>query len=209
MKRRSWLALSSMAGLLHLTSLVQADSLASQGWKERSFSGKSLYSIEQRDGVNAVRGETRGKASALYRRIRVDLGKTPWISWRWLAENTFDMPDEKSKQGDDYPARVYVVYRDGPFPWNAMAINYVWSSTYESGSHWENAYTDKSHVIVLQSGNERLGEWITEKRNIRQDFKTYLGVDVSKIDGYAVMVDGDNTGSRGTAWFTDFQFTAE
>lgn len=201
-------ATAALAGLC-VAAAALANDLGALGWKERSLDGNTLYSISEKAGHAAIRAHTRGTASALYHRERIDLGKTPYINWHWLAENVFDRPDEKRKHGDDYPARVYVVVRNGPFPWNSRAINYVWSSTYDVDDHWSNAYTENSHVIVLQSGTRNTGSWQSQRRNVQQDFKTYLGMDVNRIDGYAIMVDGDNTGSEGTAWFRDIHFSAQ
>jgi len=184
-------------------------SLGKLGWKERSFSGYSRYTLVDHQGTRAIRGQADASASALYQDESIDLRKTPILRWQWQVGNTFDIRDERSKAGDDFPARVYVVYKKGPFPWNTLAINYVWSSGNDIGDHWGSAYTDKSHVVVLQSGDSHLGQWVSERRDVAQDFKTFFGIDVKKINGYAIMVDGDNTGSTATTWFANIDFSEQ
>ena len=185
------------------------DSLDELGWKERSFSGHARYTLVDRHGTRAIQGHANATASALYQNRRINLEKTPILRWQWQVGNTFDIADERSKAGDDFPARVYVVYKKGPFPWNTFAINYVWSSGNDVGDHWPSAYTDKSHVVVLQTGERHLGQWMSERRNVAQDFKNFFGLDVRKVNGYAIMVDGDNTGSTATTWFADIDFSTE
>ncbi|MGQ7847248.1 DUF3047 domain-containing protein [Granulosicoccus sp. 3-233] len=204
----AFLIMCILSGPLCATSNVSA-SLEKLGWKERSFSGNSDYSLVEHQGTHAIRGHANASASALYRDKKTDLRKTPILSWQWQIRNIFDNPDERSRAGDDFPARVYVVYKKGPFPWNTLAINYVWSSGSSIGEHWGSAYTEKSHVVVLQSGEAKVGQWITEKRDVAQDFRTYFGVDVSKINGYAIMVDADNTGATATTWFADIRFDTQ
>ena len=40
-----------------------------------------------------------------------------------------------------------------------------------------------------------------------EDFEKYFGLDVSSIDGYAIMIDGDNTGQSNIGWFDDIAFS--
>lgn len=191
--------------LLHsLPSTAQANGAE---WEERSFVGHSRYSFYQQDGAEVIKGETSGAASLLYRREPVDLTQQPVVRWRWKIKNTFGGDvDEHSQQGDDYPARLYVVVKTGLFPWQTLAVNYVWSSSGKEGDTWPSAYTDKSQMIAVQAGETNVGKWRNERRNVVEDFKRLFGVDVSRLEGYAVMIDGDNTGSDGVAWFSDIRF---
>lgn len=182
-------------------------SLASLGWQEKSFSGNTEYSLEAYGNTVAIKGQTSGQASALYRDEPVNLNQTPYLSWQWKVSNVFDNVKEKEKSGDDFPARLYVVHERGLFGWNTVAVNYVWSSHHAMGDTWSSAYTGKSKVVVLQSGSTETGQWVAEKRNVAEDFKSLFGIDVSTLSGYAVMVDGDNTGATATGWFADITFS--
>ncbi len=186
-----------------------APTLSSLGWKEKAFSGNTRYSLEDYGTALAIKGVAAGTASALYKDANVNLKETPFLSWEWKINNVFDNVKEKKKSGDDFPARLYVVYQRGIFKWSTVAINYVWSSQYPVGESWNSAYTSKSKIIVLQSGDSEAGSWVAEKRNIAEDFQTLFNIDVSKLDGYAVMVDGDNTGSTGTSWFSKIVFNEQ
>jgi len=190
--------------LVLIASSVQAMDL--RDWKERSFDGNTDYS---HDGT-AIRGETRGTASVLYKEEKIDLSKTPVVNWRWKISNTYGTEhNEQSKSGDDYPARLYVVVKTGFLPWQTLALNYVWSSNQPVGTSWKNAFTDKAVMVVLDSGEENLNLWQSHSRNVIEDFKTYFGEEVDTLDGYAIMVDGDNTGQSATAWFDAIEFTGE
>ena len=63
-------------------------------------------------------------------------------------------------------------------------------------------------MVAVRSGDQYLGDWLTEKRNVKEDFKMLFGDDVDKIDAVAVMVDGDNTGQSTTSNFGDIFFTS-
>ena len=139
--------------------------------------------------------------------VDIDLTKTPYLNWSWQVQNLFKNNDERSKDGDDYPARIYVVVSGGVFFWNTKAINYVWSSNQPVGSEWPNAFTGNAKMLAVRSGEKQLGQWVTERRNVREDLKKFFGEDVKKIDAIAVMVDGDNTGQSATAYFGDIFFS--
>lgn len=177
------------------------------GWKERSFSGNTDYRLVDDGGVEVLRGHTKGQASIFYKEQDVDLDKTPVVSWSWKIAGSFENSDEKSRAGDDFPARVYVVARVGLLPWDTLAINYVWSSKNALGTTWANPFTDKAMMVVVKSGDADAGKWVTHSRDVASDFETLFGRKIRKIQGYAVMVDGDNTGSEGTAWFGNIAFS--
>lgn len=193
-----------IASLMFSASLVQAMDL--RDWKERSFKGNTDYA---HDG-KGIRGETNGAASVLYREDKIDLTKTPVLHWRWKISNTYGTEhDERAKSGDDYPARLYVVVKTGFLPWQTLALNYVWSSNQPVGDYWPNAFTDKAMMIVVDSGDDNANLWQRHQRNVAEDFQTYFGVAADKLDGYAIMVDGDNTGKSATAWFDGIEFLAD
>lgn len=177
------------------------------GWEEESFKGHTQYTINESDTGKVLRASTNGKASGMFKEVNIDLDKTPWINWSWRVENIFKNNNERSKEGDDYAARIYMVVSGGIFFWNTRAINYVWSSHEPKNSHWPNAYADNAKMLAVRSGDEKLGQWVSEKRNAREDLKKLFGKDISRIDAIAIMVDGDNTGQSATSYFGDIFFS--
>ena len=81
------------------------------GWKEQQFQGKTNYMIVRHDGRTALIATSSASASGLYKDIRIDLEKTPYLNWSWKAENTLTGLNEFTKAGDDYCARVYVIFK--------------------------------------------------------------------------------------------------
>ncbi|NOX76787.1 MAG: DUF3047 domain-containing protein [Gammaproteobacteria bacterium] len=197
------------------------------GWEEKSFEGNSQYTFVDKKTLGAentdaakdalpegktkqvLRASTEGQASGLFKEVAIDLTKTPYLNWSWRVKNLFEGNDERSKKGDDYPARIYVVVSGGLFFWNTKAINYVWSSNQPIGSEWLNAYTGNARMVAVRSGEKQLGQWVSERRNVREDLQKMFGENIKKIDAIAVMADGDNTGQAATAYFGDIYFSGE
>ena len=186
--------------------LVSADLSSWQPWK---FVGETRYTPVEIDGRRALRAVSEAAASGYYREIKIDLHETPVLRWRWRVDTTLGEIKERTREGDDYPARVYVLAAHPVFFWKTRALTYVWSSAEPEGAHWPNAYSDNARVIAVQSGSRGLGEWREEKRNVRGDFERYFGKDVRYVDAVAFMTDTDNTGLRAVAYYGDIYFAEE
>lgn len=178
-------------------------------WPEREFAGDVTYRLVEGDRP-AVEAVATDGATALYREIEIDVSETPWLEWSWRVE---ELPQgdasEREKAGDDYGARIYVV-QEGLFgKLSARALNYVWSRELEPGTRWPNAFTGRAHMISVQQGGERLGEWVTYRRDLREDWQAAFDEAPGTIHGVAIMTDSDNTDSRAVARYGRIRFLAD
>ena len=171
------------------------------GWPTRSFEGESQYRVTREDGRQVLQARSQGQASAKYLERDIDLNETPYLHWCWKIDSRYAGLDERSKSGDDYPARLYVARKTGLLPWQLQSVNYVWSSTQPPGSRWPNAFTERAMLLALQGESSPLNEWRGEVRDIRADFEALFGEDVDEINGLALMSDGDNAGGDAMAHF--------
>jgi len=199
-----------------------------QGWEPMVFKKiktHTRYTLEEDDGTMVVKAESRAGASGMIRKIDMDPHERPIISWRWKVGSVYDKGDATRKKGDDYPARIYVAFAYDPdklsfterlkfkaakalygeYPPMAV-LNYIWASHAEKGRILPNAYTDRAMMIVVQSGPQKTGTWLTETRNIVDDYQKAFGTTPPPISGIAIMTDSDNTGESTTAWYGDIQF---
>ena len=179
------------------------------GWEEKVFAGRTLYETVRQDGRTVVRATSRGTASGLYLRRRIDLDETPILRWSWRVDATLGDIDERTREGDDYGARVYVVRSHPVFLWRTRAVNYVWASARAVGETWPNAFTDASRHVAVRSGNADSGRWVDERRDVRADFRELFGESVRYVDAVAIMTDTDNTGAAAVAYYGDITFTSE
>lgn len=181
-----------------------------EGWETKVFHGETRYKLTELDGNTVLRAESHGTASGLVRKLRVDLEKTPYLHWSWRAENTLGNLDERSKAGDDYPARLYVVISGGLVFWRTRSLNYVWASAAPMGSDWPNAFAGESvRMLALRSGTAEVGRWHEETRNVRDDLRRYFKEDIRQIDAVALMTDTDNSGRQAVAYYGDIHFSSE
>lgn len=178
-------------------------------WQSRSFQGETDYRIEDNSGGSALRAVSDGQASGLYREIGIDLTERPYIRWSWKVDNVLEGIDERTRAGDDFPARVYVVVSGGALFWLTRSLVYVWSSHQPVESVWKNPYTDNARHIAVRSGPEQTGRWLEEKRNLREDWERAFGETIDAIDAVAIMTDTDDSGLSASAWYGDIVFSSQ
>ena len=177
--------------------------------KVRGADNKTLYTVGTNDNGNYLKSIADNAASGLGKEIKIDLDKTPFINITWKIEKDLSGIKENSKKGHDYAARVFVIKKTGATPLSNRAINYVFSSNNEVGLNWPSPYTKKSIDNVLASTKDNFNEWITVKANVKEDFKRFHGLNVSELDGIAIMSDTDNSKMKSIAYFQNIYFSAK
>lgn len=210
--------------------LIPGDPLPAP-WEPLTFKNieqHSRYRLVSDGNQTVLAAQSNQSASGLVRKFSVDLHKFPYINWRWKVAHVNSKGDVTRKDGDDYPARIYVTFAYDPdqvgFLERAkfeaarlvygetppMAIlNYIWANRAQPGAFVPNAYTERAIMVAVQSGPARAGRWVTEKRHVYEDFKKAFGKEPTAITGVAIMTDTDNTGESGEAWYGDIYFSAE
>jgi Protein of unknown function (DUF3047) len=201
-----------------------------EGWEPLTFKKvvrSTRYSVV-RDGDGWVlKAESDAAASALYRPLDLSPLAYPRLTWRWKVENVLIKGDARKREGDDYPARVYVAFRYDPARATAWekakygayrlvygsyppvaVLNYIWDNRLPPGTTLDNAYTERAKMVVVRSGSSEIGRWLTETRDVLDDYRRLFGGEPPRIAGVAVMTDTDDTGERAVAWYDALAFLA-
>lgn len=200
-------ALSAPDDVLLRVGEFSSGSLA--GWKAENFVGKTSYTLVGQAEKKILCAQSNKSASGLIKHVEIDLNQTPYLNWSWRIDEVFGRGDEKTKQGDDYPARVYVVI-DSLIFWRIQSLNYVWAAQASVGGIWQSPFAGNNvKLIAVRSGAARTGRWQSEKRNVRKDLQKAFGKDFARIDAIAIMTDTDNTGGRASACYGDIFFSAQ
>jgi len=197
------------------------------GWKPLTFKKipkHTGYEVVKDGDLVVVKAVSEAAASGLIKPVTIDPKEYPIVRWRWKVENVLRGSDVALKEGDDFPARLYITFAYDPdkVSFSKMlkykagralfgdipiaALNYIWETKTPVGTIVENAYTDFARMVVVESGQQKLGRWIEEERNIYEDYKKAFGEEPTMINGVAIMSDTDNTKERATAYYGDIQF---
>jgi hypothetical protein len=138
------------------------------------------------------------------------------------VSNIYQKGDEKKKSGDDYPLRIYVVFKYdsrkasvlekaqysaakliyGEYPPHS-SINYIWANKTYPERIVPTPYTAKAQMILLQKGAGLAGQWVKEEVNALKDYREAFGSDPPAVAALAIMADADNTGEKALG-FVDY-----
>jgi len=190
--------------------IVPISTVTTGTWKEKQFEGLTDYQPVAIDGIAALRAHSFSSASGLYREQRIDHFQTPYLNWHWRVDKILPLLDEKTRSGDDYAARIYVVIDGGLWFWRTRALSYVWSSSMEQESAWDNAFAgSKVRMLALRNNDSAASICHVEKRNIFQDLKRQFSNEIRYIDTIAIMTDTDNSKSEAISYYGNIFFSAQ
>jgi hypothetical protein len=172
----------------------------SSKWVEKFFEGRTQYKVTREDSQLCIKATSRASASGLYYKTKYDPKDYPILTWRWKVDHVLSKGNALRKEGDDYAARVYVIFPSLAF-WRTRALNYICANKLPQGEAVPNSFAANAIMIAVESGPERTGQWVDEKRNILEDYRRYFGKEPPKAGAIAIMTDTDNTGENATAWY--------
>jgi hypothetical protein len=176
-------------------------------WKKVEFEGETKYMIEK-EGTNSVlRGTAQNAATGLGAKFDGFNAKGATLSWRWKIDKIPPGGSDDKKATFDHTARLFVAFKTRLGP--PRTINYVWANKVPVGTTFEHPSSGRARFIVLNIGNNGVGEWHRFERNIAEDWKLLFGNDEPpEIVGLGFMTDSDGTKSTVTGWYDDIQLSA-
>lgn len=195
------------------------------GWQHQllpKVQRSNEFQIVDEGGQRVLRVRSEASASSWLARVPGSLPPASVLQWRWKVSRALAGSDLRSKPGDDYAARLYVLF-DLPLERLALgdrlrlqaaraisgadlpaaAICYVWGRAQAPGSSGWNPYTDRLRMVVVDSGDALAGQWRPARRDLRSDWEAAFGGPMPRVGAIAVGADTDNTGETVEAWFGD------
>ena len=194
-------------------------------WKPLTFKKierHTTYTLVKDGDTVVVKAVAEASASGLTREIKINPKEYPIIKWHWKVSNILKKGDVQRKERDDYPARIYITFEYDPSKLGFFekakyetikllygqypplgAINYIWESKASVGIVVPNPYTDRVKMIVAESGEAKLNQWVNEERNLYEDYKKAFGEEPPMISGVVIITDTYNTGESATAYYGD------
>jgi hypothetical protein len=128
-------------------------------------------------GASCISCHTNGNTGILQKAVDLPLDESSEISWRWCMHQLASAIREDAIPSHDYLS-IAVEFDNG------RDITYYWSSTLavETGydcplPNWKG----KEYHVVVRSGEQGLGQWQSERRNLYKDYHRYMGEPPARI----------------------------
>ena len=173
------------------------------GWKGGNW-GSPRYDFEvvEVEGQRVLRLKSEGDSSTIARDIKgkVDLKETPILEWRWKVTKLPRGADARKAETDDEAGQIYVTWPRFPEALRSRTIGYIWDTTAPVGSTFKSEKSGTVQYVVVESGPAKLGQWITEQRNVVEDFKKIYGAEPDNPGAVSISIDSDDTRSSAEAF---------
>ena len=170
---------------------------------------------DSEDRGSVLRACADGAASGLFRELDVDLERTPVLRWSWWIDAPVAVADVRTRAGDDFAARVYVVFSGGLAFWRTTSLVYVWADAGAPDGFWANPFTDNVRMLAVNRGAADSGSrsgarsgWNSVRRNVVDDYRAAFDAEPPSIAAVAIMTDTDQTGARAVARYGELWFEA-
>lgn len=191
-------------------------------WFHQTFPGKraTQYQYERKDGRDTVLVRAVSSASMLRQTVRIEPDRLGQLRFSWMVPALISAADLAQRDGDDSPVRIVLAFEGDrarfaakdaalselselltgePLPY--ATLMYVWSNHQAPGSIIINSRTSRIRKLVMESGPDRLRQWLDYERDVRADFFKAFGEAPGALLAIGIMTDTDNTRSEAQAWY--------
>ena len=198
------------------------------GWRPWTISRlkkPTEYQMVSLQGRNVVRARANGSASGMVHDVDVDPKQHQWLRWRWMVESLITDADNTQAQTEDSPVRIVIAFKGDKSKWDFndkllatqlrmfagfempyATLSYIWENRAAKGTLISSRHTQRSKMVVAESGREKLGQWWEESHNVYEDYVRAFGEEPGRIYAIASMTDTDNTGAVTQAYYGDIAF---
>jgi hypothetical protein len=176
-----------------------------KGWELTVNAGEAQLHLVQNDGKQALRMRSDQASFALQKKVQVSLQKSPFLVWDWKVTELPKGGDFRHGGSDDQAAQVIIAFSSSRF------LSYIWDSTAPKGmiAAASAPLFKKIFAVVMQSGTPGLGTWITERRNLIDDYKQAYGEEPEVIEGIRIQINSQHTESRAESYWHSIAVAAQ
>lgn len=180
------------------------------GWKThkgicREIKHRIMPGIVTIDDRKALYVNAHDNGAILFKPVHLTPKEYAFLSWDWKVSNILSDSREKEVGGDDYPAAVCVVYGKTflSIPYGYRILIYVYGNNLPAGERFENPCEARARMIVVQSGAQETGKWLSYKVNHYQDYFREFGHEPPRIIYVGIQTNADRTHGKVESWYSD------
>jgi Protein of unknown function (DUF3047) len=181
------------------------------GWtRYETLGGRPAYdfAIVDEAGRRALRLKSRNDHSTIAKEARVNLRATPVLEWTWKAVKLPEGADVRRKETSDLTGHVFVIWPRFPAALRSRLIGYVWDTTAPARTMERSRKTGTVTFFIIRSGPRDLDRWLTERRNVLEDYRQAFGEDPEDPRAIALSIDTNDTHSTAELLVGRILFTA-
>ncbi len=166
------------------------------------------FTIVDEEGKRALRARSTNEHSTIAKALHVDLELSPILEWSWKVTKLPAGGDVRRREASDLAADVLVIWPRFPALLRSRLIGYSWDATAPEGSVVKSPKTATVNFVIVRSGAADLGRWLSERRNVAEDYRRVYGEPPEKPGALAVSIDTNDTHSTAESFFGALAFSA-
>ena len=146
------------------------------GWQRHDWGSPKYDFAVAVDGPRRVlRMRSENDNSTISKEVRIAVRQFPVLVWRWKIVTLPAKADSRHRETDDQAAQLYVTFPRFPERIRSRIIGYVWDTTAPAGTVAQSPSAGAVTYVVVRSGRAEAGRWLTETRNVDEDYKQIYG----------------------------------
>lgn len=179
-----------------------------EGWKGQTWgSPKYDFRVITQDGRKVIHLKSRDDSSTISKEIKVDVKRQPILQWRWQAVVLPKGGDARKAATDDQAVQLYVTFPRFPSQVRSRIISYVWDTGAPAGAVFKSEKTSLVTYVIIRSGPADLGKWVTESRNVLEDYqKIYGEAPGEEVGAVSISIDSNDTHSSAESYVGEILF---
>lgn len=179
-----------------------------EGWKGQNWgSPKYDFRIVSESPAKALHLKSDNEGSTISKEVKVDIREFPVLQWRWKAVVLPRGGDSRRKETDDQAAQIYVAFPRFPSAVRSRIIGYVWDTSAPAGTIAKSEKTSTVTYVIVRSGAADLGQWMTETRNVYEDYKRIYGEEpADPVGAISIAIDSNDTRSTAESYMGEILF---
>jgi len=178
------------------------------GWQLKNPGTNSKIDIERENKDYFLHILCVNDNIALGKKLSIDVRKYPYLSWRWKASRLPESGDIRKRETDEQAGQIYVVFPKFPSPVNTRSVGYIWDSQAPMGLSGTSTAYSKMKYVVLQSGPDKLSQWIGETRNVYEDYQKLFRAEPPTLGGVVLYINTQHSKSSAEISYADIFFSS-
>ena len=153
-------------------------------WQIKVNHGRPDVSVCTDSDIQCLHLKSVKASFALEHGVDVDPAQMPYLTWRWKVTQLPGGADFRKASTDDQAAQVLVAFED------RRVLSYIWDTTAPKGAEQKTGFIPLVHVyaMVCESGPANVNRWISEARNLADDYRRAYGKPAPHVKGLRIQI---------------------
>jgi hypothetical protein len=177
------------------------------GWQGQNWgSPRHDFVVVSMSTAKVLHLRSDNDSSTISKEVKVDVKRFPILQWQWKIVALPAGGDARRKEADDEAGQLYVTFPRFPAAVRSRIIGYIWDTTAPVGNVFPSQKVGTVTFVVVRSGSGEVGRWITETRNVYEDYKRIYREEPGEVGAISISINSQNTRTLAETFIGEIMF---